>query len=160
MSHGSQSGAKESRAQGSGAWMCLEALSLKLTLGRRYLSQKWLRSMARSAFLCVNCMLRSILQGHRARVIASTKEMGTCGPVCQEGAWTWQLPVALYGLAPHHRALSSLHTCLWTELWEGGHSGSLIYIPPSLGLLESFPFLAGYLEGVGCGECVWGKYSK
>lgn len=56
--------------------------------------------MARSAFLCVNCVSRSILQGRRDRVIASTKEMGTRGPVCQNGAWTWQLPVALYGPAP------------------------------------------------------------
>lgn len=48
----------------------------QLTLGSRYLSRKWLRSVARSAFLCVNCASRSILQGHRGQSHHEDRDKG------------------------------------------------------------------------------------
>lgn len=63
--------------------MYLPAQARKLTLGSRYLSRKWLRSVARSAFLCVNCASRSILRGHRGGVISRAERMGG---VCEERA--------------------------------------------------------------------------
>ena len=56
--------------------MCLPVQAPKLTLGSRYLSRKWLLSVARSAFLCVNCASRSILRGHGGGVISRAERMG------------------------------------------------------------------------------------